>query len=258
MTGGKNLSSPALQTALNKIFDVYAQNAKKLCHVTNSQQSESFNCVITPKTQHYGGSESYDYHVGAAVCQKNVGYKYVPEVMGRLGLPPGKECESVMAREDAELRRRMDKRQQKTWKKRRLDLKHSRSSQQTASEVKEGTTYSTGVGFSAQDDIDLETVPSGKPKAELLPLNDTVDCSLVFFDVETKSLDFSTEITQIATPEKKILPVLIHGELSKCRHNSGRIPQKSFYSLFVHVKCSCHFFVNRLVHPKQKQTSSTK
>ena len=64
--------------------------------------------------------------------------------------------------------------------------------------MKEGTTYSTGVGFSAQEDIDLETVPSGKPKAELLPLNDTVDCSLVFFDVERTSLDFSTEITQIA------------------------------------------------------------
>ena len=84
--------------------------------------------------------------MGAAVCQKNVGYKYVPEVMGCLGLSP-KECESAMAREDAELRRRMDKRQQKT--KRRLDLKHNRSSQQTASEVKEGTIYSTGVGFSA-------------------------------------------------------------------------------------------------------------
>lgn len=33
------------------------------------------------KTQHYDGSESYDFGVSAAVCQENEGHIYVPEVL---------------------------------------------------------------------------------------------------------------------------------------------------------------------------------
>ena len=201
MTAAKDLTSPSLRVALKSIFDVFAKNAEKLCHVANSQQGESFNSIVTtkaPKTRHNGGSESYDFRVGASVCQKNLGSVYVPEVLSRIGLSSGRRCKQVMEDEDQDREERMEKRKGKKWQRRRLVLKERQSSKQLVNEVKEGTTYSTGVGFTSPEDENLETLPSAKEKAELLPMNTTADAAVVFFDVETTSLEFSTEMTQIA------------------------------------------------------------
>ena len=77
--------------------------------------------------------------------------------------------------------------------------KERRSAKQLVNEVKEDTTYSTGVGCTSPEDEKLETLPSAKEKAELLPMNCSDDAAVVFFDVETTSLEFSTEMTQIAS-----------------------------------------------------------
>ena len=203
-TGGKDLSSKFLRSKVDAIFDVFAENSAKLCHAVDSQKSESFNAMVTskaPKTRHYGSSESYDYRVSAAVCQKNHGHNYVSEVLQRLELSPGNECKKQMQAEDNELARKMKQRKEKKWKKRRRELKTLRSSAQKAHEVREGTTYQTGAGYLPIDDSDTEEVPAAKtaPSYELLTPGTVPQAfQLIFFDVETTSLQFHTEIVQLS------------------------------------------------------------
>ena len=65
-------------------------------------KSESFNVFVllyllmslflthskTTKFTHYGGTAQNDYRVAAAVCQKNVGFGYIHQVLRLLGMLP--------------------------------------------------------------------------------------------------------------------------------------------------------------------------
>ena len=65
------------------MFGIYAQNAKKLAPCGSTLANESFNNSVAskaPKALHYSSSESLDFKVKVAACQKNIGYSYVSEV----------------------------------------------------------------------------------------------------------------------------------------------------------------------------------
>lgn len=71
------LSDPDERVALTQIFSRFANNADKLAPCASSQGNESFNNVVAskhPKNRHYASSESLDYRVAVAVCQKNLGF----------------------------------------------------------------------------------------------------------------------------------------------------------------------------------------
>lgn len=71
---------------LNGVFTIFAQNAKKLSSCDSTLMNESFNSVATKasKAQHYCGSESLDYRVKVAACQKNIGHSYVSMVRNKV------------------------------------------------------------------------------------------------------------------------------------------------------------------------------
>ena len=72
-----------MQEELEKVMDMFIQNADKLAPLGSSQANEAMNNTIgskAPKIRHYGGSESNDYRVACAVSQKNLGRNYVSEV----------------------------------------------------------------------------------------------------------------------------------------------------------------------------------
>lgn len=80
---GLDLKGDTLQTELSSIFKIFSQNAGKLAPCGSSLANESFNNSVAskaPKARHYSGSESLDYHVKAAACQKNLGHSYVEKV----------------------------------------------------------------------------------------------------------------------------------------------------------------------------------
>ena len=90
MPRGKYLTCPGTNEALLEVFDALASQAAKLAPLASSQVDESFNnavCSKAPKARHYGGSESNDLRVAAAVLKKNEGKLYVPAVLAEAGLP---------------------------------------------------------------------------------------------------------------------------------------------------------------------------
>lgn len=80
---GLALEGDSLRLVLNNVFAIYARNAEKLAPFGSTLANESFNNSVAskaPKARHYSGSESLDFRVKAAACQKNIGHSYVSEV----------------------------------------------------------------------------------------------------------------------------------------------------------------------------------
>ena len=147
LPNGKPLADIATKQAVADVFDVFAGNADKLAPMESSQQNEALNNVILsklPKTKFYGGSESNDFRVAAAVLQKNTGKSYVSSVCTSASLSPGKHAEDHAHTQSVAAERQLDFKSTKTSKRRRNELKSLRSSKQGVAELREGTTYSTG------------------------------------------------------------------------------------------------------------------
>lgn len=86
------LSDENLRVKLEAVFQRFVNKAEELAPCGSSQSNESVNKVVTskhPKDKFYCGSESLDYRVASAVCQKNRGTSYVKGVNAKLGLSPG-------------------------------------------------------------------------------------------------------------------------------------------------------------------------
>lgn len=80
---GLDLKGDTLRTELSSIFKIFSQDAGKLAPCGSMLANESFNNSVSskaPKAHHYTGSESLDYRVKAAACQKNFGHSYVEKV----------------------------------------------------------------------------------------------------------------------------------------------------------------------------------
>ena len=61
---------------LNRVFEKQAKNAEALNPNESTNANDSFNLVVTsksPKMHHYSKSESLDFRIDSAVCQKNIG-----------------------------------------------------------------------------------------------------------------------------------------------------------------------------------------
>lgn len=58
-------------------------DVRKLAKLDSTNRNESFNNIVrskAPKDKHYSERASLQDRLAAAVCQKNEGYGYVPEV----------------------------------------------------------------------------------------------------------------------------------------------------------------------------------
>ena len=77
---GANLHGDEMRKDLEAILSIYAGNAQKLAPCGSTLANESFNNSVAskaPKARHYSGSESLDFRVRAAACQKNLGHEYI-------------------------------------------------------------------------------------------------------------------------------------------------------------------------------------
>ena len=185
---GRDLFGEELRVDLQKLFRVYAENAKKLAPSGSTQVNENSNCMVAakaPKNRHYSSSESLCFRVGSAVRMKNLGQMSLPEVYQRAGLTQTAATTRFAMRESKKALKRKRMTGTKEWKLRKNELRKKRTSTNNALEIREGVTYQSSIALQAADQ-DSEEIPEPicHPAAEKVPINNYCHIS---FDVETTS-----------------------------------------------------------------------
>ena len=193
LPGGKGLTDQNIKASLTAVLQKFAANAKRLAPCGSTQANESFHNISLSKTTkrcHYGGSESNDFRVASAVCQKNCGTSYVVAANKKLIVSPGKHTEAHRSQKDRMRATRALAAKTVEKKRRRRQLYQLRHHKNVNAENREGITYSSGCGFNAVVDI----VDWNAKKNDSIPINAVMG----FFDLETTGFSKSSEIVQIS------------------------------------------------------------
>ncbi|XP_024890355.1 uncharacterized protein LOC112466488, partial [Temnothorax curvispinosus] len=193
LPGGKGLTDENMKASLTDVLRKFAANARRLAPCGSTQGNESFHNISLSKTtkrNHYGGSESNDFRVASAVCQKNCGTSYVVSVNTKLNLSPGKHTEKYRAQKDKLRAARALSAKTVEKKRRRRQLFQQRHHTNTRAENKEGITYSSGCGFNTFVELDNSYSIRNTP----IPSTS----ALAFFDLETTGLSKTSEIVQVS------------------------------------------------------------
>lgn len=200
ITVRRYLSDTKLKDDLQETISTYAYQAEKLANLGSSQSNESFNNTVAskaPKRMHFSGSESTSFRLAAATVQKNLGRNYVFKVNEELLLSPGEHTKKVLVQHDLKRTKDCERKSSTTFKKRRSSLKSKTQSVLECKEMREGTTYASGVNLgdsSTADDIHEIPPPSSSPTISTLADG---NYTFICFDQETAGLGLSS-ITQIA------------------------------------------------------------
>ena len=196
---GKDLSGKTFQQDLEAVFSAFANNAEKIAPGGSTKDVESFNNMVAakaPKRCHYSASGSLKTRVDCAVAQKNIGNGYVNTVNESLGMSPGRVYHEHAKRKDTQRKRQQEYESLITVKRRKIGLKLNQKTTNHVREVREGTTYQSGVATQHHADITEIPPPLVCPKTEPITQNNT--CSKVFCDIETGSLQKDADILQIS------------------------------------------------------------
>ena len=203
LPNGKRLEGVELRVALNRVFSKHAKNSERLCLKSSSQANESFNRTLAakaPKSHHFSKSESLNYRIASAVCQKNLGESYVNFVNKEISLSPGKVIGKGSDRRDNAMLKKKEKASTIPAKKRRRELKSLRYSTTAQREVREGVTYQSSICLNSTNDIELISIPAPSPLPEIQQISSsTLSSSAVcVFDLETTSLSDICDLVQIS------------------------------------------------------------
>ncbi|CAC5391328.1 unnamed protein product [Mytilus coruscus] len=191
---GKPLSDGALQNALRSVFTTYAGNAGKLSSLGSTQPNESFNRIVAskaPKQQHYSSSGSLMFRIAACVAQKNEGNKFILDVNKNMSVSPGYFTQCLAVLRDLQHRKR--KAIANTYKHQKLATK----------EVREGVTYSSGIGLEDHPSDDIDEIPSPSLQPAYKMIEWTTKVNQIFFDIEATGLARNSHITQISATSDK-------------------------------------------------------
>ena len=137
----------------------YAENADKLAPCGSSNHSQALKqtfSTFAPKTIYFEGSEAYDLRISAGVASHNEGMRVFSKVLEKTSLSPGKHTREYADVVDKRKQDDRDRRLTVQYKRQQLNLSAARKSTNTANEVREGTTFSSGC---ADMLIDNEVIP---------------------------------------------------------------------------------------------------
>ena len=143
-----------------------------------------------PKSRHYSKSESLDFRIASAICQKNIGEGYLCAVNELAGMSCGKIAVHSSTRKQYAFRKRKLQSSSKESKRRRLDLKQSRFENASHLSLREGVTYQPSVSLYPITEDDIEEIPQATslPPIETVSVQKLVDGEMCVFDLETTSL----------------------------------------------------------------------
>ncbi|XP_011170619.1 uncharacterized protein LOC105203515 [Solenopsis invicta] len=116
----KPLEDPQLRLSLIKIISRYVNNVDKIAPCGSTQANESMNNIIAQKcikSRYYASSESLNFRVAAAVCQKNLGHKYMENVFDKLQLTSTQETIKFRHQKDMKREKRALRSKQVAYKK---------------------------------------------------------------------------------------------------------------------------------------------
>ena len=131
----------ALKKALDKLLLPFIRNPKTLMTMGTTQPNECLNSVAwskAPKIRNYASSESFDYRCAAAVLQYNEGVSYVNTVFQDMGMSPRRETEKFLIKTDKKRKYQKSYKTERKQKRRRIELKKERKTNDTISDVKLG------------------------------------------------------------------------------------------------------------------------
>ena len=200
---GKPLVGEELRDALSKVFAKHAKNAERLCFKVSSNSNESFNrsvAVKAPKSHHFSKSESLNFRVASAVCQKYLGEKYVNVVNTDMSVSPSKAVGKGANSRDKAMIRKKEKASTIAGKKRRRELRILRNSTMAQREVREGVTYQSSICLTNSNDIDFVSIPAPTclPEIQRIPSSALSSSVLCLFDLETTSLNDTCDLVQLS------------------------------------------------------------
>ena len=144
------LKNPILFEALKRTFSNLSENAEKFASAASSQPNESLNnsmCSKAPKNKSYSTSESGDYRFAATVAQKNCGEDYLRRSMEKVSISWSANLVKRINTSDKALENKRQKSSQPSFKRKRLDLKATRSQLRNRKEHDEGDMYKTNMAL---------------------------------------------------------------------------------------------------------------
>ena len=152
LPNGKDLQGESLKTVLTNLFNVHASElvVKKLVSNASSQINESWHSTVgskAPKIRFYGGSESSDQRVAAAVTQTNLGKQYLLDTLRYLNVEPGDITEKKILSLDKEGEAEKHRKSSVKFKKERRQNYMKKKARNKSDANKEGVTHQSGVAL---------------------------------------------------------------------------------------------------------------
>ncbi|KAK3735622.1 hypothetical protein QZH41_007398 [Actinostola sp. cb2023] len=134
LQSGRDLRGDGLKHFLNDVLQPFTREevVKKLSPLGSTQRNECINGIVgtkNPKKRFYGGSESSDYRVSAAVAQFNEGYQYLKTVEEKMGCAEEETMNAYITRMQRERKQCTERKQKRSSKRRRKELKGKKKKQ---------------------------------------------------------------------------------------------------------------------------------
>ena len=227
LPNGKDLKGENLKKNLTNLFQVYSSDTvvNKLVENASSQSNESLNSTVgskAPKIRFYGGSESADQRVAAAVAQTNLGKQYLADTLRCVDIEPGKITEQKIALIDNERASQQKRKSSVEFKKQRRQNYFKRKARNKSQLNKESLSYESGITLTLDPDLlqkaiatpqemkDFEkVVPTFRerpPKKYITCPDDETGVEkfeFVIFDTETSCGGIQAEIIQLAAETER-------------------------------------------------------
>lgn len=195
------LQNIQLRTSLEDLLSRYIDNAEKLSPAASTQVNESFNNTMaskSPKRKHYSKSESFNFRMAAAVCQKNEGFSYLDMVCKeKLNISPSHNNGRYrQVKEGIKIRKKLFAASLEGKRIRRKNrLKNS--TQDKAAEKRAGLSYQSNIGFDILPENSADSAGE-EILHDIDPHNNMLEkFKLIFVDIETTGTRKSDQIVQV-------------------------------------------------------------
>ena len=158
LPNGKDLKGENLKANLTNLFEVYSSDTviNKLVENASSQSNESFHSTAgskVPKIRFYGGSESADQRIAAAVAQTNIGKQYLLDTLHCVDIEPGQITEQKVTLIDYEREATQKRKSSIEFKKQRRLNYLKRKSRNKAASNREGISYESGIALTLDPEL---------------------------------------------------------------------------------------------------------
>ena len=227
LPNGKDLKGENLKANLTNLFEVYSSDTviNKLVENASSQSNESFHSTAgskVPKIRFYGGRESADQRIAAAVAQTNIGKQYLLDTLHCVDIEPDQITEQKVTLIDYKREATQKRKSSIEFKKQRRLNYLKRKSRNKAASNREGISYESGIALPLDPELlqravvtqqELKHFKKYVPTFSERPPKEYITCPIdansgsvfgfVRFDTETRCGGKEAELIQLAAETKQ-------------------------------------------------------